>query len=104
MAMPISRLPSEEFKVRGYKTTPTPFFLLKTKKNNLGHPRLGIVIGKAIFKEAVKRNFWKRQAREVFLKNVSGGVDLLIIFTATKAKLTKKQFQEDLIAAVNNIK
>jgi ribonuclease P protein component len=101
-----SGLPREEFKARGYKTTPTPFFLLKSKKNGLGYPRIGIVIGKAIYKEATRRNFWKRQARIKLLNTINEGTDILMIFVSSrnKTKLTKKQFQEDLDQAINKIK
>lgn len=99
-----SRLPRVEFEARGYKTSRTPFFLLKTKKNDVGYPRIGIVVGKSVFKEAAKRNFWKRQAKAIFLTKAQGGNDLLIIFVPNKSKLTKKQFQEDLAAAIGNIK
>jgi ribonuclease P protein component len=98
-----SRLPREDFEARGYKTISTPFFLLKTKKNKAGYPRIGIVIGKAVYKEAVKRNFWKRQAKAAFSKLAKDSDDLLIIFTRNKLKLTKKQFQEDMKAAITKI-
>jgi ribonuclease P protein component len=97
-----SHLPREEFQARGYKSIKTPFFLLKAKKNNLGYSRIGIVVGKAIYKEATKRNFWKRQAKTILLKSALAGNDLLIIFTPSKATLTKKKFQEDLISALVN--
>lgn len=99
-----SRLPKEEFKSRGYKTAPTPFFLLKSKKNGVGYPRIGVVVGKAIHKEAVKRNFWKRQTKTILLKNTSSDNDFLVIFVPNKTKLTKKKFQEDLEKAINKIK
>lgn len=106
-----SRLPKEEFRARGYKTTATPFFLVKTKRNGLGYSRIGIVIGKAIYKEATKRNFWKRQIKMGILQKTKdgkiprGGNDFLIIFISNKKlALTKKQLQEDLEKIITNIK
>ena len=98
-----SRLPREEFRARGYKTINTPFFLLKAKKNNAESIRIGIVIGKVIYKEATKRNFWKRQAKAMLLKIVPKGMDILLVFISHKAVLTKKQFREDLEGAINKI-
>jgi ribonuclease P protein component len=95
-----SRLPREEFKAGGYKTIQTPFFSLKTKRNELGHIRIGVIIGKAVHKEAAKRNFWKRQARSTLLELAKGNNDLLMIFLPGKKSVTKKQFKEELSRAL----
>jgi ribonuclease P protein component len=59
----IYRLNTSEFKevfTLG-NTTHTPLFLIKTKKNNLTHPRFAIVVSKKISKKAVERNYLKRR-------------------------------------------
>ena len=47
----------------------TKYFKIFYKKNSLGFPRLGIVVGKKFIASAVKRNFLKRIIRETFRKN-----------------------------------
>ena len=88
------RLPSDQFRARGYKTISTPFFLLKIKKNSYKTTRVGIVVGVSVSKTAAKRNFWKRQARaELTLRAVSGS-DILMMVSPNVRRLTKKQFRE----------
>lgn len=98
------RLPKKEFDNKNYKTVKTPFFLLKTKKNSLEYSRIGVVIGKSVYKEANKRNFWKRQAKSALVKKGPQGNDLLLIFLSAKTPLTKKVFQTILLESFNNIK
>jgi ribonuclease P protein component len=104
MTPSLARLPGNEFRARGYRAASTPFFLLKTKKNSTGKRRVGMVIGKAVDKGAVKRNFWKRQAKEVFKKTADVGTDILIIFSPRVTTLTKKDFQAELSRAVSKLK
>ena len=49
------------------------FLSLKLKKNNLGHPRFTVVVGKKVAKSAVARNKKKRQIRENLRKLVKNG-------------------------------
>jgi ribonuclease P protein component len=100
MAKKIARLPSDQFRARGYKTTPTPFFLLKTKKNNGDGARIGVVVGTSVHKTAVKRNFWKRQALRGLVPQADAGSDILIIVLPGVNRLTKKQFQEEFARAL----
>ena len=98
------RLPSDQFRARGYKTTPTPFFLLKTKKNSGERARIGVVVGKSVHATAVKRNFWKRQALAVLTVAASAaGNDILMIVSPNVNRLTKKQFKDELLKALVKI-
>lgn len=99
MALKTARLPSDQFRAKGYKTTPTPFFLLKTKENTVGKARIGVVAGVSVHKTAVKRNFWKRQALSGLAPQATAGSDILIIVLPGVNRLTKKQFQEELAKA-----
>jgi ribonuclease P protein component len=101
MAVKITRLPSDQFRARGYKTTPTPFFLLKTKKNTVGRARIGIVVGVSVHKTAVKRNFWKRQARATLAAHAIIGHDILMIVSPNANRLTKKQFKDEVLKTLN---
>jgi ribonuclease P protein component len=98
-----SRLPKDQFRARGYKTTATPFFLLKTKNNNAGRARIGVVVGKSVHKTAVKRNFWKRQAHAGLSSLIHDERDILIMLSPNVARLTKKGFQDELAKAIAKI-
>ena len=99
MAINIARLPTDQFRAKGYKTTPTPFFLLKTKGNSGNSARIGVVVGTSVHKTAVKRNFWKRQAIGGLAAQAAAGNDILMIVLPGANRLTKKQFQEELAKA-----
>ena len=94
------RLPSDQFRARGYKTISTPFFLLKIKKNSFKTTRVGIVVGISVNKTAVKRNFWKRQARAEITLLASAGSDILMMVSPNARRLTKKQFREEVAKAL----
>ena len=93
----LKRLPRSEFSVRGYKTLKTPYFSLKIKTNRLAYPRFGVIIGVAAEKKAVKRNFWKRQARAVFMGHGKSGKDYILIFLKKIKEIDKKRFKEELL-------
>ncbi|MCX7627296.1 MAG: ribonuclease P protein component [Methylophilaceae bacterium] len=50
------------------------------KPNGLGHPRLGIVVGKKLARRAVDRNYVKRVVREWFrtYRDQLGSIDLVV--------------------------
>ncbi|WP_369600524.1 ribonuclease P protein component [Hahella sp. SMD15-11] len=48
---------------------PLPELLLLARPNELGHPRIGIVISKKNARQAVQRNRFKRHVREYFRLN-----------------------------------
>lgn len=96
----IMRLPADQFRARGYQTIPSPFFLLKIKKNPDGRMRIGIVVGKTVHATAVKRNFWKRQAIGALASRAAAGNDILMVISPNVDRLTKKQFKEEVIKAM----
>ncbi len=61
-----------------------PHFLVLANRNTLGHPRLGLVIGKKNIRRAVKRNRVKRVVRETFRASQTTLDSLDIIFLARK--------------------
>ena len=100
MAINMVRLPSDQFRARGYKTTSTPYFLLKIKKTSYKATRVGIVVGVSVNKAAAKRNFWKRQARAEIALHATGGNDILMMVSPNIRRLTKKQFREEIAKAL----
>ncbi len=79
---------------------PTPYFSLGMKRNKLERRRAGVVIGKAVNKSAVKRNFWRRQAKTVFAASAAPGNDFLMVAFSPINKLTKEQFHAALEKAI----
>jgi ribonuclease P protein component len=102
MAIKTTRLPSIQFRARGYKTTATPFFLIKTKKNFGNSARVGVVVGVSVHKTAVKRNFLKRQVIAELTTRAKAGNDILIIVLPPASRSTKKQFRGMLVKALIN--
>lgn len=71
----------KEFRIRNRKDFATVFsegararsenFVLYSKPNGLGHPRLGVSVGKKASPSSVRRNRMKRMLREIFRNNKS---------------------------------
>jgi ribonuclease P protein component len=61
-------------------------------------------VGKAVHKSAVKRNFWRRQAKTVFTDLIPSGNDFLIIFSPKINELTKQEFRRALTKAVSTFR
>jgi len=95
-----NRLPKEELQSRAFKAIRTPYFSLRAKRNTIQKRRVGIIAGKSVHKSAVKRNFWRRQAKTIFADLIVPGNDFLIIFFPKINELTKKEFREALTKAV----
>ncbi len=91
-----SRLPHDEFRARGYKNIATPYFSVKIKKNSLKINRIGIVIGAAAIKSAVRRNFLRRQVGVVLSEIPQKGIDFLVIMRPHQGRPAKKSIQESL--------
>lgn len=96
------RLPAQLLLGRKYGVVRTPYFSLKTTLNNLPFSRFAVVIGRAAIKSAVRRNFWRRQAAEVFSSVFGKPKDVIVIFNAGIKDLTKatfkKEFQKHLLS------
>jgi len=90
------RLPRAEFSARGYRTVKTPYFFLKIKRNNFPQNRIGVVIGVSAEKSAVRRNFWRRQAKAFLAGQPCRGLDFILIFSKKIKEIDKKKFKEEL--------
>lgn len=62
------------------QSTGNKILVLHKLENAIGHPRLGLVVSKK-FGNAVARNKFKRQIREIFRRNKVkiGGIDLVVL-------------------------
>jgi len=72
-------------------------FLVLAVRTSLGHPRLGLVIGKKNIRRAVQRNRVKRVVRETFRLNLDSLDSLDIIFLARKGFDTLQPSQQTRI-------
>ena len=76
----LQRLPKELFvDNKAMQIVRSPYFLLKTKKNGLPYPRVGMVIGVKVSKSAVKRHALRRWILPVFVQTIKKGYDVLIV-------------------------
>jgi ribonuclease P protein component len=104
-----NRLPYMELNAGGYRTVRTPYFSLKIRKNGLPQNRIGAIIGVAAEKRAVRRNFWKRQAKGILAKQPNalqgsgGGKDFVVIFSKKIKEISKMQFKDELLKAVSSL-
>lgn len=73
------RLPPDE-PFAGARTTATRFFLLKSKKQNLGFSRFGFVVSKKVDARAVVRNRLRRKLATIAsAAQTEKGYDMLVI-------------------------
>jgi len=76
---------------KGYYS-PTPLWTLKWMRNELTHPRYGLVVSNNISKSAVARNKIKRRLRSIVKKyQIVYPVDIVVI---TKLPILKSSFNE----------
>jgi ribonuclease P protein component len=62
------------------------------RKNTSPSNRIAVVVGKSVDKRAVRRNFWKRQAKMQLLRLPSSGMDIIMTVYPRAGSLTKAQF------------
>jgi ribonuclease P protein component len=62
------------------KRIASPTLVLHYQPNQLGHPRMGLVVSKKIARLSVSRNYMRRVLRELFRKNKSNfkAIDFII--------------------------
>lgn len=73
------------------------FFQVYARPNDLGHGRVGLVVGKKVAKRAVRRNYIKRTVREWFRLNQHqlAGMDYVV---RAKQVFTREQSREAVMA------
>jgi ribonuclease P protein component len=101
-----SRIPRTGFESQGYRVLRSPYFSVKVKKNDLVSSsaasavppanRIAVVVGKSVDKRAVRRNFWKRQAKMQLLKLPPTGTDFILTIYPKTNTLTKEQFAAEI--------
>jgi ribonuclease P protein component len=65
---------------------------------------MAVIVGKQVHKNAVNRNFFKRQARAALVPCLPAGYDILVIFSPAANRLKKKEIREELINAISTFK
>lgn len=81
------------------KKLSTNYVLVLASKNDLEHPRLGLVIGKKNVKLAVQRNRLKRQIREIFRLNqhLISNYDIVVVARRGFAEIASDELQKQFI-------
>lgn len=76
--------------------------VVRSMANALGHPRLGLVVGKR-FGNAVQRNRWKRRIRDLFRRRKAalGGRD--VVFLPAKGPEAQEADYDDLKEAFEKL-
>lgn len=75
--------------------------IVAVHENDLGHSRLGLSVGKRIWKSAVRRNRVRRIFREAFRlgqHELPSGLDIVLIPAKPKLEPTLREAQAQLIA------
>ncbi len=73
-------------------------FLILARRNDLSHPRLGLVVAKKNIRLAVQRNRVKRHIRETFRlqQDHLGGIDAIVLPRSGADKLSDQQLAQQL--------
>ena len=73
-------------------------------KNQLEHPRLGLIVSKKVSKKAVVRNKIKRRLREIFRLNQNSldSFDMVIIAKQNAAECEYADLEKNFIKALKN--
>lgn len=71
------------------------FFVLFYRKNQLHHPRIGIIIRKRNIRHAVDRNKIKRKVREIFRVQQKDlpAMDIVIVVKSEAERASKQELQ-----------
>jgi ribonuclease P protein component len=75
------------------------YLVVHLMENDLGHPRLGLVVG-VRFGNAVKRNTWKRRIREIFRRNKAAFGNRDVVVLPGKRDEAKAAGHDELKAAL----
>ena len=84
----------------------TKSILIYFLENNLGYPRLGLVVSKTVSKKSVTRNLVKRRLREVFRLNQNQiqAIDIVIIARLHSAECSYHQLEDNFMKALRYAK
>ena len=74
-------------------------------ENGLGHPRLGLSVGKKVWKSAVKRNRVRRVFREAFRLSAPERppLDLVLVPAAKKLRPNTRETQRELVRLAEKV-
>ena len=87
-----------QFVFQKARKIPSRDHTILVRENDLGHPRLGLIVSKKCSKLAVERNRFKRVVRERFRreKDRIGGFDVLVIARPGLAKKDNRRLDSAL--------
>ncbi len=90
------RLPIGKEKMLWQRNFPSPYFLVKIKKNQKGFNRFGIVIANHAVKSSAQRHFWKRSIADALAGWPNLEKDILVIVSPKIETTDKKMLQAEL--------
>ncbi len=97
------RLPIEQTRRELKKAYSSPYFLLKSSTNLLGHNRFGVIISVSSVKKSTRRHFWKRQILAAVERWPNMGKDFLIIASHKLENADKKVLRAELDRAFETL-
>lgn len=90
------RLPAAVLKdTRGFNKRSSHFFIVRTKSNQLPHPRLAVIVSAKVDRTSAGRHRLKRRATE-HLRLLSGGRDLILTVLPAAKDLPRKTFLQEM--------
>ncbi len=78
----------------------SPWFLLKSKKNSVGHNRFGVIISASAVRKSTQRHFWKRQILESFRHWPNLQKDFLVI-VSPRTENAKSEIVKNELAGIS---
>lgn len=90
------RLPIGQDMKAAKKIFSSPYFLVKSKDNDCGHNRFGIIISSAAVKKSTERHFWKRRIADYLRKLPNLKKDFLVIVTPEVQKILPETLNNEL--------
>lgn len=88
------------------KPHPSSNFFFVTRSNSVKHYKVGVIISKKIYSNAVDRNRLRRQVYNFFHKTLDKDLnqDILVIFNPKVKTITPSQLFEELTSVLKNLK
>jgi ribonuclease P protein component len=91
------RLPARSPRGGAWTTKkPSPFFTIRTRPNQLGHPRIAVAVGLKVDKRATRRHLIKRRVVAMLREWEKGNRDIIVSVMPPAAELSRKTFIEEL--------
>jgi ribonuclease P protein component len=85
----------------------TPYFRLRSAKNNLTISRVGIITSTKLSKKSTVRNRLRRQMREIFrlnIANIQPGFDIVLTLSPNMIGKKYGEIEQEVLKALKTVK